>query len=83
MSVEARVESLVAVLQDNSEHWKPRLAALEELHDIAERARPTPDDLSKEVFAMLRGWIIRWRKSHNRSLLDGMYYIIALDPFRN
>ncbi len=54
MSVEARVESLVAALQDNSEHWKPRLAALEELHDIAERARPTPDDLSKEVFAMLR-----------------------------
>jgi hypothetical protein len=52
--VEAHVESLCTVLHDNSEHWKPRLAALEELHGIAERARPMPDVLSKEVFAMLR-----------------------------
>ena len=29
--VEAHVESLCTVLHDNSEHWKPRLAALEEL----------------------------------------------------
>eukprot|EP00946_MAST-07B_sp_MAST-7B-sp1_P001152 g1152.t1 len=52
--MEARVEAISVILADNSEHWKPRLAALEELHALAESARATPEKLSREIFAVLR-----------------------------
>ena len=47
-------EAISVILADNSEHWKPRLAALEELHALAESARATPEKLSREIFAVLR-----------------------------
>lgn len=42
------------MLADNSEKWKPRLAALEELEQIAANAESDPDILSKEVFSALK-----------------------------
>ncbi len=53
-STEKEVEGLVAVLQDNSEDWKPRMKALGDLIGCAESCREHPESLTKEVFALLR-----------------------------
>ena len=48
------VEPIAIILKDNSEHWKPRMKAMEELLEVIEDQRNTPDKLTKDIFKALR-----------------------------
>ena len=54
MSLEATIEELALTLKNNSEHWKPRMKALDALLDIAGKQLNTPDNLTKEIFHKLK-----------------------------
>jgi hypothetical protein len=48
------VEQHAHTLRDNSEHWKPRMKAMEALLEIATDQTDTPNNLTKEIFSSLK-----------------------------